>query len=66
MRGIFREKGVLGFFQVDHHGCDDEDDYDDDDDHDEDEDNNDNAVRVWFHFGVGMFLDTFASSSHMK
>ena len=65
MRGIFREKGFLGFFQVDDHGCDDEYDYDDDDG-DEDEDNNDDAVRVWFRSGVGMFLATFASSSHMK
>ena len=59
MRGIFREKGFLGFFQVDHQGCDDEDG-------DEDEDNNDDAVRVWFRSGVGMSLATFASSSHMK
>ena len=66
MRGIFREKGVLGFFQVDHQGCDDEDDYDDDDDHYEDEDNNDEAARAWFRSGVGMSLATFASSSHMK
>ena len=77
MRGIFREKGLLGFFQVDYDddvliksGYDDDDDDDDNhhhEDEDEDEDeNDDDAVRAWFRFGVAMCLDTFASSSPMR